>query len=81
MCIKSIKGDEIVQPIQDHKTAHQQQDAVSGSVLRRLLAGEAWAAEILGSLVVSVEENYHVQAVPHHDGHIKEIVREYDTQK
>ena len=78
MCIKPIKGDEVVQPVKDHKTAHQQQDAVSGSELRRLLAGEALAMEILGSLAMFVKESHHVETGQHHDGH-KENISCYDN--
>ena len=78
MWIQPIKGDKIVQPVKDHKTAHQQQHAVSGSELRRLLAGEALATEIRGSLAMFVKESHHLETGQHHDGH-KENVSYYDT--
>ncbi|MGE9502499.1 hypothetical protein ACQP3D_29405, partial [Escherichia coli] len=73
MYIKTRKGDETVQPIKEHKTDYQQQNVLSGFVFRRRLVGEACAVEMLDSLAVSVEDNYHVQAGPHHEGHIEEI--------
>lgn len=77
MCIKTTKGDEVVQQINEHKNAHHQQDAVSGFAFRRWLAGEAGAVEMLGSLAVSVKESHHVEAGPHHEGQ-KDDVSYYD---
>lgn len=61
MCIQPIKDDTVIPPVKDHETAHQQQDAVSGPELRRLLAGEALATEILGSLAVFIKESHHIE--------------------
>jgi hypothetical protein len=36
---------------------------------------------MLGSLVVSVEKNHHVETGPHHDSHIEEIVSEEKAKK
>lgn len=52
-----------------------------GSVFRRWLGGKACAMEVLGSLMVYVEEIHHVKAHPHHDDHKEEISSQYDTQK
>ena len=51
---------------------------MSGFVFWRLLRGESWVAEMLGSLVMPVEEGHHGEAGPHHDDQ-KDKVSCYDN--
>ena len=81
MCIKFIiKSGKVVQQIKEHKAVYKQQDCVKSFVFRRL-GGEAWVAEMLGSLVVLVEEGHHVEVGPYHDGQKEQVTCYENTQK